>query len=70
MNWLLNFINRIINIFKKKDNTKMLNEPKEINNNNNTKNDFKVLLWKKAHPDACDGNGYLIIKETNLEDML
>lgn len=69
MKWLLNIINNIINLFRKKDSIKMLNKPKE-NDNNEKSDDFKVLLWKKAHPDASDGNGYLINEISNLEDML
>lgn len=66
MKWLINLFNKIF----KKSNVKMLNEPINVKSNNDYKNDFKVELWKKAHIDACDGNGYQIYEIKKLEELL
>lgn len=65
MNWLTELINKIF----KKNQLKMLNEPLR-ESGNEEKNDFKMSLWRMAHLEACDGNGYGIYKIQKLEDML
>ena len=65
MKWLINLINKL---FKKND-IKMLNEPVDLKKNNN-RNNFRVSLWKEAHIDACDGNGYQIYETKKLEELL
>ena len=67
MKWLMDLIKRIFN--KKK--VKLLEAPTvESYKQEKNRNDFVVTLKQIADLDRDDGNGYKIIQNVNLKDMI
>ena len=66
MEWLKQIFKRIFC----KNKIKLLEEPKVITELQNKKNDFFIELRRQAEVEADDGNGYKIIKNINLWDMV
>ena len=64
------WLKKIINTFFLKDKAKTIEAPKIVNNIQNNKNDFIVSLKRQADVEQDDGNGYRIISNLRLEDMV
>lgn len=67
MEWLINLIKRIFN----KREIKLLEEPKPtIHEKEDKQNDFVIMLKQTADLERDDRNGYKIIKNLKLKDMV
>lgn len=66
MDWL----KRIINKFKKKDNIKLIEAPRESKKIRNSREDFILGLIQNANLERNDGNGYKINSNVRLRDMI
>lgn len=66
MNWLKEIIKKLF--FRNK--IKLLNEPEQIINNENEKNEFFINLRRQAEVEQDEGNGYKIIQNVKLGDMV
>lgn len=66
MNWLKELIERLF--FRNK--TKLLEAPKIVQNVENNRNNFIIDLKRQADVEQDDGNGYKIIQNIRLEDMV
>lgn len=66
MNWLKKFIERLF--FRNK--IKMIEPPKVIEDIKENKNKFITDLKRQADIELSDGNGYRIIQNRKLEDMV
>lgn len=64
MKWLKKIIRKL---FKKKE-IKLIEQPKEYINE--CRNNFKLQLKKEADLERNDENGYKIIPDMNLKDMI
>lgn len=66
MNWIKKLIERLF--FKNK--IKMIEAPKIFNNIQNNRNEFIFFIKRQADIEQDDGNGYRIIQNLRLEDMV
>ncbi len=66
MEWLRKIIQKL---FRKND-VKLIEAPKKINDTENIKKDFLRDLQQQANPECDDGNGYKIIPNLKLKDMI
>lgn len=66
MNWIKELIDRLF--FRNK--VKMIEAPKIFNNIENNRNEFIMDLKRKADAEQDDGNGYKIIPQLNLKEMV
>lgn len=66
MEWLKKIIRKIF----KKDNSKLLEPPKSINYAEEKRNEFVINLKKQVEVEKDDGNGYKIIQNISLENMV
>ena len=67
MEWLSNLIKKIFS----KRKTKLIEAPKTtINNEDKDRNDFEIMLKQTADLEIDDRNGYKIIKNLSLKDMV
>lgn len=66
MEWLKKIIRKIF----KKDNAKLLEPPKSINYAEEKRNEFVINLKKQVEVEKDDGNGYKIIQNISLENMV
>lgn len=66
MNWIKKLIERLF--FKNK--IKMIEAPKIFNNIQNNRNEFIFSIKRQADIEQDDGNGYRIIQNLRLEDMV
>lgn len=66
MEWLKKIIRKIF----KKDNAKLLESPKSINYAEEKRNEFVINLKKQVEVEKDDGNGYKIIQNISLENMV
>lgn len=67
---MIRWFKRIINNLFFRNKVKMLKAPKVFNAIQDDRNDFIVSLKKQADIEQDDGNGYRIIKNLRLEDMV
>lgn len=67
MGWLLELIKRLFNSKK----TKLIEAPKDtFERREKNRNDFVVMLKQNADLERNDGNGYRVIKNLSLKDMI
>lgn len=66
MNWIRELIEKLF--FRNK--IKMLQEPKIFDNIEQDRNEFVMELKRQADTEQDDGNGYKIISNLRLEDMV
>lgn len=67
MEWLVNLIRKMFS----KRKTKLIEEPKTtINKEEKIKNNFVIMLKQTADLECDDRNGYKIIKNFKLKDMV
>lgn len=66
MNWIKELIDKLF--FRNK--IKMIEAPKIFNNIQNNRNEFIVSIKRQADIEQDDGNGYRIIQNLRLEDMV
>lgn len=67
MEWLMHLIKKIFN----KKEIKLIEAPKSIiNEKEEEKNDFVIMLKQTADLERDDRNGYRIIKNLKLKDMV
>lgn len=67
MEWLMHLIKKIFN----KKEIKLIEAPKSIiNEKEEEKNDFVIMLKQTADLERDDRNGYKIIKNLKLKDMV
>jgi len=66
MNWIKELIEKLF--FRNK--IKMLEAPKIVDNIENNRNEFIMDLKRQADVEQDDGNGYKIIPNLRLEDMV
>lgn len=66
----MKWIKRLLQKLFKKNQTKLIAEPKNIKQLDNTRNDFVFNLIRSADLERDDGNGYKIIPNTRLKDMI
>lgn len=66
----MEWIKRIIRKLFKINNTKLLEQPKIINHTEEKRNEFIVDLIRQVELEQDDGNGYKIIQNTKLENMV
>lgn len=66
----MDWIKRIINKFLKRDNIKLIEEPRESKEIKNAREDFVLSLVQNADLERNDGNGYKINSNVRLKDMI
>ncbi len=66
MEWLIKIIQKLF----KKDKIKLIEEPKNIQKTKEQRNDFILDLVQNADSERDDRNGYKIIPNIQLKDML
>lgn len=66
----MNWIKRILNKFLKKDNIKLIEEPRKSKEIKNSREDFALSLVQNADLERNDGNGYKINSNVSLKDMI
>ena len=66
----MNWIKRILNKFLKKDNIKLIEEPRKSKEIKNSREDFVLSLVQNADVERNDGNGYKINSNVSLKDMI
>jgi len=66
MNWIKELIKRLFS----KNKIKLLEQPKMVKNTWDIRNDFIIDLKKSAEIEQDDGNGYKIIQNIRLKDMV
>ncbi len=66
MEWLKKLIRKLL----KKDEIKLIEMPKEKETIKAVGNNFKLKLKQSADPERDDRNGYKIIKNIRLRDMI
>lgn len=66
MNWIKELIERLF--FRNK--IKMIEAPKNVENIDYSRNDFIMNLKRQVEVEQDDGNGYKIITNLRLEDMV
>lgn len=66
MNWIKELIEKLF--FRNK--IKMLEAPKIVDNIENNRNEFIMDLKRQSDVEQDDGNGYKIIPNLRLEDMV
>lgn len=66
MKWLIKIIQKLF----KKDKIKLIEEPKNIQKTKEQRNDFILDLVQNADSERDDRNGYKIIPNIQLKDML
>lgn len=66
MNWIKELIEKLF--FRNK--IKMLEAPKIVDNIENNRNEFIMDLKRQSDVEKDDGNGYKIIPNLRLEDMV
>lgn len=66
MEWLKRIIKKIL----KRDTIKLIEEPKNIKESENSRDDFLLSLVKNADLERNDGNGYKINSNVRLRDMI
>lgn len=66
MEWLIKMIQRLF----KKNKMKLIEEPKNIQKTKEQRNDFILDLVQNADSERDDRNGYKIIPNIQLKDML
>lgn len=66
----MNWIKRILNKFLKKDNIKLIEEPRKSKEIKNLREDFALSLVQNADLERNDGNGYKINSNVSLKDMI
>ncbi|CDE82446.1 unknown [Clostridium sp. CAG:273] len=66
----MNWIKRILNKFLKKDNIKLIEEPRKSKEIKNSREDFVLSLVQNADLERNDGNGYKINSNVSLKDMI
>lgn len=66
MNWIKDLIERLF----LKNKIKMIEAPKIYNNIENNRNDFIVSIKRQVNIEQDDRNGYKIISNLRLEDMV
>jgi len=66
MKWLRQLIEKIFC----RNKIKLLSEPKQSINTKNVVNEFFIDIKRKAEVEQDDGNGYKIIQNIRLEDMV
>ena len=66
MEWLIKIIQKLF----KKDKIKLIEEPKNIQKTKEQRNDFILDLVQNADSERDDKNGYKIIPNIQLKDML
>lgn len=66
MNWIKELIEKLL--FRNR--IKMIEAPKTFNNIEENRNEFIVTLRRQADVEQDDGNGYKIIKNMKLGDMI
>ena len=63
----MNWIKRILNKFLKKDNIKLIEEPRKSKEIKNSREDFALSLVQNADLERNDGNGYKINSNVSLK---
>lgn len=66
MEWIKRIIRKIFKI----NNTKLLEQPKIINHAKEKRNEFIVNFKRQVEIEQDDGNGYKIIQNIRLENMV
>lgn len=66
----MNWIKRILNKFLKKDNIKLIEEPRKSKEIKNSREDFVLSLVQNADLERNDGNGYKINSNVSLKDII
>lgn len=66
MEWIKRIIRKIFKI----NNTKLLEQPKIINHTEEKRNEFIINLKRQVEIEQDDGNGYKIIQNIRLENMV
>lgn len=66
MEWLIKIIQKLF----KKDKIKLIEEPKNIQKTKEQRNDFILDLVQNVDSERDDRNGYKIIPNIQLKDML
>lgn len=66
MEWIRELIKKI---FRKKQ-INLIEAPKSVDNKENTRNNFIVMLKQTADLERDDGNGYKIAPKLKLKDMV
>ena len=66
----MKWIKRIIEKLFRKNKVILIEAPKQIDNTEELKNNFKVMIKQTADLERDDGNGYKIAPKIRLEDMV
>lgn len=66
MEWLKRIIKKLL----KKDTIKLIEEPKNIKESENSRENFVLSLVQNADLERNDGNGYKINSNVRLKDMI
>ena len=66
MEWLKRIIKKLL----KKDTIKLIEEPKNIKESENSRENFVLSLVQNADLECNDGNGYKINSNVRLKDMI